>query len=430
VTAGPITTATCPSCGADRIPGATFCEACAFEFTDVAPGGDPAAATAGPPDGGVPPARSFPDAVVVEAAATPVTAPRGEESPLDVGWTGPVTSSASRRREPSGPEGPATEGAPCTQCSDGHYLEGYCDTCGAKQPDPRDHYAEAPAPWVAGVCDIGKRHRRNEDAMALAAESASGSFAALVVCDGVSNSTDSHIASLAAVRAARDVLRTPLPHGVGTTSSLVAAAERRLADAVAAADDAVEAVTTAAGEAAAANPPSCTFVAALVSDGTVVVGNVGDSRAYWLPDAPTSAAVQLGEDDSFAAAQMSAGMPRKEAETSAGAHAITRWLGIDSPDDLTPHTQAIELSEDGWLLVCSDGLWNYCSDATDLQRLVHETAGRLGAEGRNPPALAQALTDFANEAGGIDNITVALARVGDVHTVKAPDESPETKDTP
>ena len=85
-----------------------------------------------------------------------------------------------------------------------------------------------------------------------------------------------------------------------------------------------------------------------------------------------------------------------------------------------------DLAEDGWLLVCSDGLWNYCSDAADLQRLVHETVARLGATGHHPPALAQALTDFANESGGIDNITVALARVGDTHTV----ETPETKDTP
>lgn len=419
---------TCPNCGAERIAGAAFCEACAFEFTDATPVGD-GAATAGPPDGGVPPAQSFPGAVAVEAAATPVTAPRGEESPLDVGWTGPVTSNASRRRAeggPDGPDGPATEGAPCRQCSDGHYLEGYCDTCGSKQPDPRDHYAEAPAPWVAGVCDIGKRHRRNEDALALAAESASGSFAALVVCDGVSNSTDSHIASLAASRAAREVLRTPLPHGVGTASSFLAAAQQRLADAVAAADQAVEKVTQAAGEAAVENPPSCTFVAALVAEGTAVVGNVGDSRAYWLPDAPSSPGVQLSEDDSFAAAQMSEGMPRKEAESSVGAHAITRWLGIDSPDDLTPHTRQVELSEDGWVLVCSDGLWNYCSDAADLQRLVHETVHRLGTAGLDPPTLAQALTDFANEAGGIDNITVALARVGGVHTV----ETPDTKDIP
>jgi serine/threonine protein phosphatase PrpC len=369
----------------------------------------------------VPPAHSFPATVAAEAAATPVTAPRGEESPLDVGWTGPVESEATQPADAGGPDASTGDGAPCRQCSDGHYLDGYCDTCGAKQPDPRDHFTEKPAPWVAGVCDIGRRHRRNEDAMALAADPAPGSFATLVVCDGVSNSTDSHIASLAASRAAREALRGSLSQGVGTRSSFVAAAERRLADAVAAADAAVGEVTLAAGEAAVDSPPSCTFVAALVGGGTAVVGNVGDSRAYWLPDDPGSAAVQLSEDDSFAAAQMSAGVTRKEAESSAGAHAITRWLGVDSPEDLTPHTRDLDLTDDGWLLVCSDGLWNYCSEAADLQALVHRTVDRLGADGREPSALAQALTDFANEAGGMDNITVALARIGGTHTVEAPD---------
>ena len=418
------TAPTCPNCGADRIPGATFCEACAFEFTDVLPSGGNGT-TAGPPDGGVPPARSFPGAVPAEAAATPVTAPRGQESPLDVGWTGPVESNRTSDSTVGGADAAAGERVPCRQCSDGHYLDGYCDTCGAKQPDPRDHYTEEPAPWVAGVCDIGKRHRRNEDALALSADPAAGSFAALVVCDGVSNSTDSHVASLAAARAAREVLRKPLPQGVGTTSSLLAAAERRLGDAVAAAEEAVGTATREAGEAAVESPPSCTFVAVLVAHDTAVAGNVGDSRAYWLPDAETSTALQLTVDDSFAAAQMDAGVPRKEAESSAGAHAITRWLGVDHPEDAAPHTREVDLSEDGWVLVCSDGLWNYCSEASDVQRLVHETVEQLGDAGQNPLTLAQALTDFANESGGGDNITVALARVGETHTV----EAPETKGT-
>jgi serine/threonine protein phosphatase PrpC len=393
------TAATCPSCGAERIAGATFCEACAFEFTDVTP--DAASAAVPPP---------------------------GNESPLDVGWTGPSAAESSKTVALAESETPTTgDGAPCRQCSDGHYLDGYCDTCGSKQPDPRDHFTEEPASWVAGVCDIGKRHRRNEDAVALSAQAAPGSFAAMVVCDGVSNSTDSHIASLAASRAARDVLGAPLPHGAGTRQALVAAAERRLGDAVAAAGRAVEATTESAGDAAVDSPPSCTFVAVLVADGIAVAGNVGDSRAYWLPDNPETAPVQLTEDDSFAAAQMSAGVPRKEAESSAGAHAITRWLGVDAPDDLTPHTRDVDLREDGWVLVCSDGLWNYCSDAIDLQRLVHETVARL--DGASPPALAQALTDFANESGGADNITVALARVGDTHTVDTPPGTRQTKDT-
>ncbi|MEO7236429.1 MAG: protein phosphatase 2C domain-containing protein, partial [Lapillicoccus sp.] len=345
---------------------------------------------------------------------------------LDVGWTGPVVPEG-RAAPTSVPPAAAADGdaAPvCRDCGQGRYEDGYCDQCGAKQPDPRDHFAESPAPWVAGVCDIGRRHRRNEDAMALHADAGPLSFAALVVCDGVSNSTDSHIASLAASRAARAVLAEPMPRGVGTRSTLVAGAQRRLDEAVRAAQQAVVATTTAAGAAAVDSPPSCTFVAAVVVDGTAVAGNVGDSRSYWLPDALDSAARQLGEDDSFAAAQMSAGVPRKEAETSAGAHAITRWLGVDAPDDLTPHTSDLDLTEDGWFLVCSDGLWNYRSEAEDLRALVHAAVAELGAAGHHPPTLAQTLTDRANAAGGADNITVVLVRVGAVSDAPAAQTHP------
>jgi len=320
----------------------------------------------------------------------PVTAEAGSESPLDVGWTGPV----SRRVETVALVPPPPAGVRCAQCGEGHYEDGYCDNCGTKQRDPRDHFAEEPAPWVAGVCDIGIRHSRNEDAMALHADPAQLSFAVLVVCDGVSNSTDSHIASLAASRAARDVLDDPVARGMGTRTAIVASMAARLAE--------VE------------NPPSCTFVAAIIDDGLAVVGNVGDSRAYWLPDDPAAPARQLTRDDSFAAEQISAGMAREEAETSPGAHAITRWLGVDAPEDLTPHTADLDLVDDGWLMVCSDGLWNYCSDATDLRALVHATMARLGTGARHPGSLAQGLTDFALERGGMDNITVTLARVGAV----------------
>ncbi|NUO35620.1 MAG: serine/threonine protein phosphatase, partial [Dermatophilaceae bacterium] len=89
-------------------------------------------------------------------------------------------------------------------------------------------------------------------------------------------------------------------------------------------------------------------------------------------------------------------------------HSITRWLGKDAPDDLTPHLTTLQAAP-GWLMVCSDGLWNYCSEAEDLRTLLQEAAGRL--EATTPTALARALVDFANEQGGRDNITVALARL-------------------
>jgi len=89
------------------------------------------------------------------------------------------------------------------------------------------------------------------------------------------------------------------------------------------------------------------------------------------------------------------------------------------------------------VLVCSDGLWNYCSEAEDLAALVRRCAavrspslapagtasGVTAAEPdpepdpvaspvADPLALAEELVAWANAQGGHDNITVALARVG------------------
>ncbi|MEI2766280.1 MAG: protein phosphatase 2C domain-containing protein [Dermatophilaceae bacterium] len=378
---------TCPSCGAERAADASFCEQCGHDFGGGGAPTTPAAAA---------------ESQVRQSPARAQTADAGQESPLDLGWTGPVN------RGPVVQVAGPTD-ATCAQCGAGSYEDGYCNQCGAKAPDPRDHFTEAPAAWVGGVCDIGRRHTRNEDALALHASERPLHSAVLVVCDGVSNSTDSHIASLAAARAARDVLDDPLPRGMGLREAILGSIEQQVANAALRARDAVVQTTA---DVTVDSPPSCTFVAALIDEGTAVVGNIGDSRAYWLPDAPGSTPVQLSVDDSFAQQQMREGVPRKQAETGTQAHAITRWLGLDSPPDLRPHTTHVELVEDGWLLLCSDGLWNYCSEASALRELVATTVAQLGPGGLDPVALAQSLTDFANAQGGADNITVALARVG------------------
>ena len=76
--------------------------------------------------------------------------------------------------------------------------------------------------------------------------------------------------------------------------------------------------------------------------------------------------------------------------------------------DFVPRTGSITAVGPGWVLVCSDGLWNYVSEASDLQRLVSELSP---ADGK-PLPLADALVEWANGQGGKDNISVALARVG------------------
>lgn len=299
---------------------------------------------------------------------------------------------------------PATD-AKCHQCGGTIARDGYCSECGARARSIRDHFTEQPAAWVAGVCDRGVRHSRNEDAMALDARAEPGSRAVLVVCDGVSSSTDSDVASLAAARAARDVLTRSAGSGIGTAGARVAAIAKAMDAAVDAANDAVIAHTSPGP----GDPASCTFVAGVVDASHLVVGWVGDSRAYWFPD--TGEPRLLSVDDSFAAEQIAEGMPRAGAESGPHAHAITRWLGSDAPDH-TPRTFSVDLDWPGWVLVCSDGLWNYCSEPTDLSPLVHE----LERESTDPLSLSSALVDWANAQGGADNITVALARIGPIAT--------------
>jgi serine/threonine protein phosphatase PrpC len=291
----------------------------------------------------------------------------------------------------------------CAECGGPVAEDGYCARCGSPAPPPRDHWLERPVPWVAAVCDRGVRHAHNEDAVAVAATERPGSFAVLVVSDGVSSSRGSDVASLAGVRAARDALiaaaagaeATPAASRPGLLAGFLADAGLR----------ANTAVVATAGQPPGPNPPSCTFVAAAVADGVLVAGWVGDSRVYWLPDA--GQAEQVSADDSWAGEAVAAGIPQADAERAPQAHAITRWLGVDAPDPM-PRTAARLLDEDGWVLVCSDGLWNYCSPAADLQDLVRLTVSGAGPE---PAQLASALVTWAKQQGGHDNITVALARI-------------------
>ena len=298
----------------------------------------------------------------------------------------------------------------CAACQGLIAADGYCGSCGAKGRTERDHWNEHPVPWAAAVCDRGIRHHRNEDAVALVASEAAGSFAALVVCDGVSTSSNSDVASLAAVHAAVAVLSGVASETASSFAtrlvSISAAIERAGADA-----QMVVAAVTATEMSEHPSPPSCTFVAAVLSESLIVAGWVGDSRAYWLPDA--GGAEMLSVDHSVASEMIRAGATREAAETSPDAHAITRWLGVDAPNAV-PQIATTMVRCAGWLLVCSDGLWNYCSDPFAVDALLRELATSIGgaeADSVDPCALGEALVAWANTQGGHDNISVVLARV-------------------
>ena len=169
--------------------------------------------------------------------------------------------------------------------------------------------------------------------------------------------------------------------------------------------------------------PSTTAVAALVRGNQVTVGWVGDSRAYWIPLVPSQGVgVQLTRDHAWAAEMVATGqMSAAEAARSPKAHAITRWIGADAGEDCGPEVATYALTGPGYLLLSSDGLWNYAANPGELAALI-QAAGKVVSEDAanaalgtksdvdvvNATAIAQHLVDHANTCGGRDNITVAL----------------------
>ena len=276
------------------------------------------------------------------------------------------------------------QGRVCGECGtrgapDG---DGHCAVCGHRLPGERDNQVIDLA-TAAGVTDRGRRHHHNEDAMAVALV---GGGSASVVCVGVSTTTNSELASRAAADAALDVLAR---RGAEPPEAMLEAA--------AAARRAVAAVP-AAGQ--GGGNPSCTFVAALVQGDQVTVGWLGDSRAYWLGPDPQL----LTSDHTWAAEAAASGeMTMAQAAADPRGGSITRWIGVDAPD-IEPSIARFTFDA-GLLLVCSDGLWNYASDAAALAAHPALDEGELIEQ-------AGALVRFANESGGHDNITVVLSRVG------------------
>jgi serine/threonine protein phosphatase PrpC len=266
--------------------------------------------------------------------------------------------------------------------------DGYCSRCGVRQRVPQDRQ-EIDIVVAAGVSDRGRVHRRNEDALHLEIVGENG--VVVVVCDGISSSVSPDVAACSAADAAGVVLADAL---------------RRESDAL---SDATVAAIHAAQQAVLEVPwtpepgrdaPSCTLVSAVCRTGELVIGWVGDSRAYWIAGKGSRL---LTVDDSWAQEQVASGlMSAVQAGSDSRAHSITRWLGGDAPED-PPHLLTITPTEPGRLVLCSDGLWNYAPNATDIAALLDALPSDVTAL-----AVAHSLVDTALAEGGRDNITVAV----------------------
>lgn len=140
-----------------------------------------------------------------------------------------------------------------------------------------------------------------------------------------------------------------------------------------------------------------TLVLAVFRQQSVLLGHVGDSRAYRLREGQL---IQLTRDHSLLQEQIDAGLlTPEEAVFSSNKNLVTRAVGVEDTVMLEIHQH--ELLPGDHILMCSDGLSDMVDDTSLAQLLQNHP---------DLPETAQALIDAANDMGGKDNIAIVLAR--------------------
>lgn len=234
---------------------------------------------------------------------------------------------------------------------------------------------------VAAATSAGKVRPTNQDAVVTLRRD--GDKAVLAVADGVGGLLNGAEASHLVIDA---------------ITRIASGSEPGMADAIVAELIAANASIYESGT-AVGRPSATTIVAAVLSGRSLELLHAGDSRAYLLRDGRLR---QLTQDHTWVVEQQRAGLlTPQQAAKSDYRNIITRCIGAEPAVDIE-RSAAIDLHSGDIVLLCSDGLHGLVPEDEIVPIL------------RKPVALdvlADRLISRANDLGGTDNISVALARL-------------------
>lgn len=241
---------------------------------------------------------------------------------------------------------------------------------------------------IANCTDTGKVRSVNEDSMTTF-ESPNGRV--IAVCDGMGGQNAGDVASQLAVAVIEDIL----------TDNTFASPEEAITRSIVAAN---QAILHRAMQNPALTGMGSTCVMLIIKDGKVYYGSVGDSRIYYVADRMIK---QITKDQSYVQTLVDAGQISQEAaEHHKDKNQITNALGVEG---MTPPVicQLPITPEPGSMFVlCSDGLSGMINNNAIL-----ETVSRHDISLSERASL---LVQQANNAGGLDNITVQLVEFPNV----------------
>lgn len=235
---------------------------------------------------------------------------------------------------------------------------------------------------IANCTDTGRTRRVNEDSM-VTFDSPNGRVVA--VCDGMGGQNAGDVASQLAVAVIQDIL----------SDNTFATPEEAITSSVLAAN---QAILRKASMNEDMQGMGATCVMLIVKDDKVFYGSIGDSRIYYIANGMIR---QITKDQSYVQTLVDAGqITLAEAEHHQDKNQITNALGVEGMTPPVIGQMPIIPEPNSTFLLCSDGLSGMINNNTILNTVSrHE----LSLNER-----ARMLVEQANEAGGLDNITVQL----------------------
>ncbi len=139
-----------------------------------------------------------------------------------------------------------------------------------------------------------------------------------------------------------------------------------------------------------------TCIGALIKKDKAYIASVGDSRAYLLDK---NGITQITNDHTIVEILYEQGKIEKDDKSSHEmSHIITKAIGTEP--ELEPDYFEVELEQNSIILICSDGLTNYCSDELIYSYVYNKELEQSIGD----------LISYANFKGGKDNITVAIIK--------------------
>ena len=235
---------------------------------------------------------------------------------------------------------------------------------------------------IANCTDTGRTRRVNEDSM-VTFDSPNGRVVA--VCDGMGGQNAGDVASQLAVAVIQDIL----------SDNTFATPEEAITSSVIAAN---QAILRKASMNEDMQGMGATCVMLIVKDGKVYYGSIGDSRIYYIANGMIR---QITKDQSYVQTLVDAGqITLAEAEHHQDKNQITNALGVEGMTPPVIGQMPITPEPNSTFLLCSDGLSGMINNNTILNTVSRYD---LSLNER-----ARMLVEQANEAGGLDNITVQL----------------------